>query len=90
MDNGAPKEEAREPRVGRLMPEEPTTLASTREVRITKVTNGFIVSVGCKTFVAHSWQSVACALGEYWENPDKAQKKYCRQEERDGRDGSIR
>ena len=48
-----------------------------RTVRINKVANGFIVEVGCKTFVANEWGIVAKALAEYWQDPDLAEHKYC-------------
>jgi hypothetical protein len=47
-----------------------------QEVVISKVANGFVIRIGCKTFVAKSWAEVAGGLGEYWENPTQAEKKY--------------
>jgi hypothetical protein len=46
------------------------------EVTITKVTNGFIVKVGCMTLVSKSWKEIAGELGRYWEKPAEMQKKY--------------
>ncbi len=46
------------------------------EVKIEKVTNGFIVKIGCKTFVATSWHDLSKKLGEYWADPKAAEKKY--------------
>lgn len=46
------------------------------EVVINKVQNGWIVKVGCVTFVETSWKKVCSALEEYWDDPVKAEKKY--------------
>ncbi len=45
---------------------------------IEKVANGFIIVVGCKTLVAKTWDEAARGLGEYWDNPAEAEKKYCK------------
>lgn len=45
-------------------------------VEIKKVINGFIVHVGCKTFVSNSWKEVSKGLEEYWKDPAAAEKKY--------------
>ena len=47
-----------------------------QEVTIRKVTNGFIIHVGCKTFVSTRWGEVALGLGEYWTDPVAAERKY--------------
>lgn len=47
------------------------------DVKISKVTNGFIVKVGCQTFVEKTWDAIAAALSEYWKDPSAAQKKFC-------------
>ena len=47
-------------------------------VEISKVDNGFIVSIGCATFVETSWDKICKALKEYWDNPEEAEKKYCK------------
>lgn len=56
----------------------PTVTPTNRQVKIDKVTNGFIVEIGCKKFVAEDWKSLASKLAEYWEDPVKAEKKYCK------------
>lgn len=48
------------------------------EVVIQRVANGFIVRIGCKTFVGNKWSEVASGLNFYWENPEAAQKEYCK------------
>jgi len=54
------------------------TPTNRRQVKIDKVANGFIVEIGCKKFVAGDWISLASKLGEYWADPVKAEKKYCK------------
>jgi hypothetical protein len=45
-------------------------------VQITKAENGFIVRVGCKTFVFMDWSMVSTALDLYWRDPKKAVELY--------------
>ena len=49
-----------------------------RQVKIDKVTNGFIVEIGCKKFVAENWKSLAFKLEEYWKDPVAAEEKYAK------------
>lgn len=49
-----------------------------KSVGIKQVENGFIVSVGCKTFVSQDWNAVSEGLKLYFENPEEAKKKYCK------------
>lgn len=70
-----------EPRTrGQIAPrgEEPVpgNIPYTADARIKAVENGFIAEVGCKTFVSQDWEELAAALGEYWKNPIKAEKKF--------------
>ena len=55
-------------------------LATTKhhQVKIDKVTNGFIVEIACKKFVAEDWKSLASKLAEYWKDPVAAEKKYAK------------
>ena len=46
------------------------------EVRIVKVNRGYIVHVGCQTFVSSSIEEVFKGLKEYWDDPVEARKKY--------------
>jgi hypothetical protein len=48
-----------------------------REVKILRADNGFIVCVGCKTFVAKEWSEVVLGLEDYWKDPYEAEKKWC-------------
>uniref|UniRef100_A0A6H1ZPM9 Uncharacterized protein n=1 Tax=viral metagenome TaxID=1070528 RepID=A0A6H1ZPM9_9ZZZZ len=48
-------------------------------VTIEKVTNGFIIRVGCKTFVGTNWTGVATGLAIYWDEPAKAERMYCKE-----------
>lgn len=47
-------------------------------ITINKVSNGFIVRVGCRTLVSMSWHEVNAALEHYWRNPREAEKIYCK------------
>jgi hypothetical protein len=47
-----------------------------RKVVIKKVHNGWIITIGCATFVETDWKKVCNALKEYWDDPVKAEKKY--------------
>lgn len=47
-------------------------------VGIKKADNGFIVRVGCKTFVETDWDKVQKALSEYWKDPLGAKRKWCK------------
>ena len=58
--------------------EAPTQVSNLQEAKIRRVANGFIITVGCKTFVSKDWDEVATGLGEYWENPAVAEKKFCK------------
>lgn len=49
-------------------------------VRIEKVSNGFICSIGCKNFVASTWAELSKGLDLYWKDPGKARKQYCKDE----------
>lgn len=53
-------------------------------VSIRKVENGFIVVVGCKTFVSKEWSEVWTELGLYFAAPDKAIDKWTRRNEAHG------
>jgi hypothetical protein len=56
----------------------PTCGPANYDVRIRRVENGFIVEVGCKTFVASNWNEVSEGLRLYYKDPEAAQKLYCR------------
>jgi len=47
-----------------------------RDVTIKKVHNGWIIKVGCVTFVETDWNKICKGLKEYWDDPVKAEKKY--------------
>lgn len=59
--------------------QQPTAPPAELNARIDQVENGFIVRVGCKTFVAEDFKRVAEGLELYFKNPTEAQKKYCKQ-----------
>lgn len=49
-----------------------------KDVSVTKVDNGFIVRVGCKTFVGKDWDAVSNGLDVYFHDPAAAEKLYCK------------
>ena len=54
----------------------PPSYTPWREIHITKVANGFIINIGCKTFIAKTWLEASTGLAEYWIDPMQAEKKY--------------
>jgi hypothetical protein len=48
-----------------------------RDVSIKKVANGFVLIIGCQTFVAKTWDEASDGLRDYWKDPVAAEKKYC-------------
>jgi len=47
-----------------------------RPVIIQRVDNGFKIDIGCGHFVETCKKRMFAALSEYWDDPDKAAKKY--------------
>jgi len=47
-----------------------------RDVTIKKVNGGFILTVGCQTFVEKTEKEMFKKLTEYWKDPEKTEKKY--------------
>jgi hypothetical protein len=67
----------REPRITSTRGETPPSRVPTRERAVIRsVENGFILEIGCKTFVAKTWKEASDGLGEYWDDPIKAEKKF--------------
>ena len=63
---------------GYLITNTPTIVGQKfHQVKIDRVTNGFIIEIGCKKFVHTDWDKLAKKLGEYWKDPVAAEKKYC-------------
>lgn len=62
-----------------LGPQDPSLnrISKHHPVTIEKVENGFIVRIGCKTFVETLWSEVCKALALYWDDPKAAQRHYC-------------
>jgi hypothetical protein len=46
------------------------------KIKKTNGDGGFIIDVGCKTFVAKTEKELFKGLSEYWADPEKAEKKY--------------
>lgn len=47
-----------------------------REIRITPVLNGWIVRIGCQKVVFDDLAKMTKEIGEYFVNPDRAEKRY--------------
>lgn len=45
-------------------------------VQITHAENGFIVNIGCKTFISKDWLELSSKLQDYWKDPRKAEKSF--------------
>lgn len=54
----------------------PQATAHLPQVNIRKVSNGFVLSIGCSEFVARTWTEASNGLAEYWLDPVGAQRKY--------------
>lgn len=46
------------------------------ETRIQRVGNGWIVKVGCQTFVSTDWNEISMGLKEFYDDPQKAYDKW--------------
>lgn len=57
---------------------QPITAKSFHKVEIMKADNGFIVQVGCKIFVADTFEKVSEGLSKYYKNPRGTEKEYCK------------
>lgn len=56
-----------------------TTQKGHHRVYIDKATNGFVLQIGCCTFVAKTWGEASAGLDDYWKDPVAAEKKYRQQ-----------
>jgi hypothetical protein len=50
-----------------------------RSINIVPVLNGFVVQVGCQTVAFNSVGSLACAIAEYYQNPEATEKKFVKE-----------
>ena len=57
-----------------------TDLRDVHRVDIQRKENGFLVVVGCKSFVFSTMESLLSAIKLFYTDPKKAQEKYCRKE----------
>jgi hypothetical protein len=55
---------------------QPPTTGKAREVKITSISHGFIVNIGCSTFAIETIVKLTCLLGEYLQNPEKTELDY--------------
>ena len=56
---------------------EPPQAVRWHPITIKRVTNGFIVEVGCRTFVKENWRDVVEGITKYWKDPLETEKEYC-------------
>ena len=70
----------REPNIGILVDGGPPAPGNRwpKDITISKVANGFIVHIGCKTLVGKDWGEVSNGLDLYWVHPEEAEKLYCK------------
>lgn len=47
-----------------------------RELNITPVLNGYIVTVGCQTLVFNTLSALTTNIGEYYADPDATEKRF--------------
>lgn len=81
IENGCSVEsgQCEAPQPGRLMAygEAPTIEPRvTHGVNVEKVANGFVLRIGCSTFVAKNWEEASTGIADYWKDPVAARKKY--------------
>lgn len=69
-------EEAEMMPMPRTLLQEDSTNSDFHLVTIKKVDNGWIIKIGCATFVSRSWEEVNKELGLYWNDPNAAKRKY--------------
>jgi len=48
-------------------------------ITISPTLNGFVVSVGCQCVVFDSVGKLACAIAEYYQNPEATEKKFIKE-----------
>jgi hypothetical protein len=68
-------EQPREPNFPEL-----AATANCADIVIKKVSNGFIIHVGCKTFVTRTWVEAYTGLDLYFKDPSSARTIYCEDE----------
>jgi hypothetical protein len=73
----AGRNDFQEPQTGIPTPAANAAIIGLREVTTRKVANGFIVKIGCQTFVAKTWNEVSLGVAEYWKDPIAAERKFC-------------
>jgi len=58
----------------------PPIAGGNADVFIKKVSNGFIVNIGCKVLIAKTWEEVSEGLALYFKDSNAARIKYCQDE----------
>lgn len=69
QENDAPVQERE------VMPE-PEVATSLRDVKITPLSSGFLVKVGCQSVAVETPEKLLAALAKYYENPSEFERKW--------------
>ena len=73
----AAPEEARDVDYGEdSLIEAPSPSMSLRDVKITPLSSGFLVKVGCQSVAVETPEKLLAALGKYYENPSEFERKW--------------
>ena len=56
---------------------------TTRDIKIKKVLNGYIVKIGCQKVVFTKRKKLLKELARYWDDPDGVEKEYLNKHGRD-------
>ena len=56
--------------------QQPVNNIASYEINIRQVNNGFLVHVGCQTFVFESFEKLSKYLSMYFENPQETEEKH--------------
>lgn len=56
--------------------ETPSPSKSLRDVKITPLSSGFLVMVGCQTVAVETPEKLLAALAKYYENPSEFERKW--------------
>lgn len=56
--------------------EAPTPASNLRDVKITPLSSGFLVKVGCQSVAVETPETLLAALAKYYENPSEFERKW--------------
>jgi hypothetical protein len=61
-----------------------------RNIKIRKTNGGFVIGIGCQEFVATDYNKILEGLKDYFEDPNKAERKYVETDMKDEGEDMIR